>query len=141
MEEDDPKLVKASRYRILCEKMEKLCARSCELKAAFEFVNTTMDDMCAEVDKMFLEEGDSIDEGIEQLDVLYPESLQVNGLKKRIKLRRVGCRLRKKVISKPTHHGQVLILLNCLIFYFFPITDNINSIISNSFLLIFVYEI
>ncbi|KAF7136420.1 hypothetical protein RHSIM_Rhsim08G0183200 [Rhododendron simsii] len=106
VKEDDPKLVKASRYRILCEKMENLCARSCELKAAFEFVNTTMDYMCAEVDKMFLEEGDSIDEGIEQLEVLDPEFLQVNGLKKRVKLRRVGHRLRKKVISKPTRPGQ-----------------------------------
>lgn len=119
MEEDDPKLVKASRYRILCEKMVKLCARSCELKAAFEFVNTTMDSMCAEVDKMFLEEGDSIDEGIEQLEVLDPELLPVNGLKKRVKLRRVGRRLRKKVISKPTRLGQVLILLNCMNFFFF----------------------
>lgn len=118
MEEDDPKLVKASRYRILCEKMEKLCTRSCELKAAFAFVNTTMDYMCAEVDKMFLEEGDSIDEGIEQSEVLDPEFLQVNGLKKRVKLRRVGHRLRKKVISKPTRPGQVSILLNCLIFIF-----------------------
>ncbi|KAI8543866.1 hypothetical protein RHMOL_Rhmol08G0252300 [Rhododendron molle] len=98
VEEDDPKLVKASRYRILRGKMVKLCARSCELKAAFEFVNTTMDSMFAEVDKMFLEEGDSIDEGIEQL--------QVNGLKKRVKLRRVRPRLRKMVISKPTRLGQ-----------------------------------
>ncbi|XP_058227613.1 uncharacterized protein LOC131336026 [Rhododendron vialii] len=106
VEEDDPKLIKASRSKILCEKMEKLCARSCELQAAFEFVNTTMDYMCAEVDKMFLEEGDSIDKGIEQLEVLDPESLQVNGLKKTVKLRRIRRRLRKMVISKPTRLGQ-----------------------------------
>jgi hypothetical protein len=108
VEEDDHKLVKAARYRKLCPKMVKLCARSCELKAAYEFVDTTVDYMCAEVDKMLLMVGDSIDGGIEQLDVVDTKFPEVNGLKKSVNLRKCKLRLRKrkKVTSKNTRPGQ-----------------------------------
>ncbi|KAG5558047.1 hypothetical protein RHGRI_008076 [Rhododendron griersonianum] len=58
VEEDNSKLAKAARYRNLCPEMIKLCAQSCELKAAYEFVATGVEDMCAKVDKMLLEVGD-----------------------------------------------------------------------------------
>ncbi|KAF7151126.1 hypothetical protein RHSIM_Rhsim02G0232300 [Rhododendron simsii] len=112
VEEDDPKLAKAARYRNLCPKMVKLCARSCELEAAYEFVATGVEDMCAKVDKMLLEVGDSIDEGIEQLEVIDPRFRGVNGLKKKAGVnKRKGKRLkpwyekngkRKKVTATPT---------------------------------------
>ncbi|KAI8568901.1 hypothetical protein RHMOL_Rhmol02G0236700 [Rhododendron molle] len=92
MEEDDPKLAKAARYRNLCPKMVKLCARSCELKAAYEFVATGVADMCAKVDKMLLEVGDSIDEEIEQLEVIDPRFRGVNGLKKKAKVNKRKCK-------------------------------------------------
>ncbi|KAG5550667.1 hypothetical protein RHGRI_015573 [Rhododendron griersonianum] len=112
VEEDDPKLAKAARYRNLCPKMVKLCARSCELKAAYEFVATGVEDMCAKVDKMLLEVGDSMDEGNEQLEVIDPRFRGVNGLKKKAGVnKRKGKRLkpwyekngkRKKVTATPT---------------------------------------
>ncbi|KAG5548517.1 hypothetical protein RHGRI_014013 [Rhododendron griersonianum] len=86
VEEDDPKLAKAVRYRNLCPKMVKLCARSCELKATYEFIATGVEDMCAKMDKMLLEVGDSIDEGIEQLEVIDPRFRGVNGLKKKARV-------------------------------------------------------
>ncbi|KAG5516366.1 hypothetical protein RHGRI_037175 [Rhododendron griersonianum] len=95
VEEDDPKLAKAERYRNLCPKMVKLCARSCELKAAYEFVATGVEDMCAKVDKMLLEVGDSMDEGNEQLEVIDPRFRGVNGLKKKAGVnKRKGKRLK-----------------------------------------------
>ncbi|KAG5564684.1 hypothetical protein RHGRI_000763 [Rhododendron griersonianum] len=39
--------------------------------------------MCAKVDKMLLEVGDSMDEGNEQLEVIDPRFRGVNGLKKK----------------------------------------------------------
>ncbi|XP_058202357.1 protein FAR1-RELATED SEQUENCE 1-like [Rhododendron vialii] len=112
VEEDDPKLAKAARYRNLCPKMVKLCARSCELKAAYEFVAIGVEDMCAKVDKMLLEVGDSIDEGIDQLEVNDPRFRGVNGLKKKAGVnKRKGKRLkpwyekngkRKKLTVTPT---------------------------------------
>jgi hypothetical protein len=108
VEEDDPKFAGA-RYGKLRPKMVKLCARSCELKAAYEFVESTIDYMCAEVEKMFLEMGDSIDGEIEQLDVVDPK--QVNGLKKGVNLRKHTRRSRKRknVISKSTRPGQATV--------------------------------
>lgn len=63
MEEKDPKLVKAACYRNLCPKMTRLGAWACQLKVAYEFVDTMMDYICAKVDKMFIEEGDAIERG------------------------------------------------------------------------------
>lgn len=123
VEEEDPKLVKAARYRNLCSKMVKLGARACQLKVAYDFVNTTVDSMCGKVDKMFLEEGDSIEEGNKEVDVIHSNLVQAKGLKRKTTPRRGGARLkpwhekigkRRRVASKATHLGQVLNLISSL---------------------------
>ncbi|KAG5565905.1 hypothetical protein RHGRI_001729 [Rhododendron griersonianum] len=115
VEEKDPKLIKAARYRNLCPKMVNLGARACHLKVAYDFVNTTVNYMCDTVDKMFLEEGDSIEEGIKELDVIHSNLVQAKGLKRKTAPRKGGARLkpwhekigkRRRVASKPTHLSQ-----------------------------------
>ncbi|KAI8533284.1 hypothetical protein RHMOL_Rhmol11G0285600 [Rhododendron molle] len=112
VEEKDPKLIKAARYRNLCPKMVKLGARACHLKVAYDFVNTTVNYMCDTVDKMFLEEGDSIEVGIKVVDVIHSNLVQAKGLKRKTAPRKGGARLkpwhekigkRRRVASKPTH--------------------------------------
>ncbi|KAF7144366.1 hypothetical protein RHSIM_Rhsim05G0058900 [Rhododendron simsii] len=115
VEEKDPKLIKAVRYRNLCPKMVKLGARACHLKVAYNFVNTTVNYMCDTVDKMFLEEGDSIEEGIKKVDLIHSNLVQAKGLKRKTAPRKGGARLkpwhekigkRRRVASKPIHLSQ-----------------------------------
>ncbi|KAI8538990.1 hypothetical protein RHMOL_Rhmol09G0146500 [Rhododendron molle] len=51
---NDPKLQKAARFRIICPKMVKLATRSCEVQEAYEFVEETVEYMCAKVANILL---------------------------------------------------------------------------------------
>ncbi|KAI8551016.1 hypothetical protein RHMOL_Rhmol06G0152000 [Rhododendron molle] len=54
VDENDPKLQKAARFRIICPKMVKLATRSCEVQEAYEFVEETVEYMCAKVANILL---------------------------------------------------------------------------------------
>jgi hypothetical protein len=119
MEESDPKLIKAARCRNICPKMVKLGTRSSELKAAYEYLDSAIDSLCVDVDKIFFEAGDSIEEGTKEVDTINPNFLQAKGLKKkkinvhkgrvRLKPWHENIRKRKRLCSKPTRLAQVLV--------------------------------
>ena len=123
VDESEPKLIKAARYRNLCPKMVQLATRSSELKAAYEFVNETVDYMFQKVATMFLNEEESVEVGGGELDLSDPNFSQAKGLKKKDGLRRGRRRYkswhedmgrRKKNVSQPSRLSQVLSLLNLM---------------------------
>ncbi|KAI8534937.1 hypothetical protein RHMOL_Rhmol10G0135400 [Rhododendron molle] len=114
VDENDPKLQKAARFRIICPKMVKLATRSCEVQEAYEFVEETVEYMCAKVANILLgsEEEGCTDAESEELEKVDPQFARVKGLKKKSGLKIKGTRRlkpwhergrkRKKVASQST---------------------------------------
>lgn len=120
VDENDPKLLKAARFRILCPKMVKLATRSCEAQEAYEFVEESLEYMCGKVANILLGEGagGSIEVETQELEKVDPQFARVKGLKKKkglqIKGRRrlkpwfeKGRKRKKKVVSQSTHLDEV----------------------------------
>ncbi|KAI8551177.1 hypothetical protein RHMOL_Rhmol06G0164900 [Rhododendron molle] len=94
VDENDPKLQKAARFRIICPKMVKLATRSCEVQEAYEFVEETVEYMCAKVANILLgaEEEGCTDAESEELEKVDPQFARVKGLKKKSGLKIKGTR-------------------------------------------------
>ncbi|KAI8539677.1 hypothetical protein RHMOL_Rhmol09G0201700 [Rhododendron molle] len=111
VDENDPKLQKAARFRIICPKMVKLATRSCEVQEAYEFVEETVEYMCAKVANILLgaEEEGCTDAESEELEKVDPQFARVKGLKKKSGLKIKGTRR-----LKPWHERGRKLLHNLL---------------------------
>ncbi|KAI8560486.1 hypothetical protein RHMOL_Rhmol04G0259900 [Rhododendron molle] len=120
--------------RIICPKMIKLATKSCELKETYEFVEETLEYMCAKVADMLLGagEGAPIEED-KELEV-DPQFARVKSLKKKSGIQIKGTRRlkpwhelksrkKKKVVSHSTTQlSEVptqLVYYKCVDFFFF----------------------
>ncbi|XP_058196881.1 protein FAR-RED IMPAIRED RESPONSE 1-like [Rhododendron vialii] len=113
VDENDPKLLKAARFRIICPKMVKLATQSCELEETYEFVEETLEYMCAKVADMLLGAGEGAPIEVEKELEVDPQFARVKGLKKKNGIQIKGTRRlkpwhelksrkRKKVVSHST---------------------------------------
>ncbi|XP_058217233.1 protein FAR1-RELATED SEQUENCE 5-like [Rhododendron vialii] len=99
--------------RIICPKMVKLATQSCELEETYEFVEETLEYMCAKVADTLLGAGEGAPIEVEKELEVDPQFARVKGLKKKNGIQIKGTRRlkpwhelksrkRKKVVSHST---------------------------------------
>ncbi|KAF7133134.1 hypothetical protein RHSIM_Rhsim09G0036200 [Rhododendron simsii] len=69
--------------RIICPKMVKLATQSCELEETYEFVEETLEYMCAKVADMLLRVGEGAPIEVDKQVEVDPQFARVKGLKKK----------------------------------------------------------
>ena len=115
--ENDPKLLKASRFRIICPQMVKLATHSCELEEAYLYVEEMVKHMCEKVGNMILGTRGLVGGDTNELEHNDHQYKQVKGLKKKKGIPMKGRRRlkpwhekttkRRKIISQSTNPSEV----------------------------------
>ena len=115
--ENDPKLLKASRFRIICPQMVKLATQSCELEEAYLYVEEMVKHMCEKVGNMILGTRGLVGGDTNELEHNDHQYKQVKGLKKKKGIPMKGRRRlkpwhekttkRRKIISQSTNPSEV----------------------------------
>ncbi|XP_057469680.1 protein FAR1-RELATED SEQUENCE 1-like [Actinidia eriantha] len=106
--ENDPKLLKASRFRIICPQMVKLATQSCELEEAYLYVEEMVKHICEKVGNMILGIRGLVGRDANELEHNDHQYKQVKGLKKKKGIPMKGRRRLKPWHEKTTKRRKII---------------------------------